>query len=196
MITDLTDKLDLLNFNIFLTSALFFFAGYAFAPTACYKKINWILVYPRWLVSKLDHLVKKKWNLMILFLVIFLVNGASLFINLLSGFIPGLPFLFALWMGVNIGVVSYDTLEGNYYYAALLNPVALFELPAAFISFTMAFQYNLINLNIPMKGIAAIPFSEYIHLFIEIVLPLLLIAGILETALINFSQKLENNNDL
>ncbi|MGD9898893.1 MAG: stage II sporulation protein M [Calditrichaceae bacterium] len=196
MISAMIDRLDLLNFNIFLTSALFFFAGYALAPTASYKKIGWILAYPHWIVSKLDYLIKQKWNPVILFLFIFLVNGISLFINLLSGHIPGLPFLFALWMGVDIGVVSYETLEGKYFYTALLNPVALFELPAAFISFTMAFQYNLINLNIPLKGIAAVQFSEYIQLFIEIVLPLLLIAGILETALINFSQKLEDHKDL
>ncbi len=194
MFEQLLAKIALINFQVFLISMLFFFAGYALAPTAYYKKINWLTAYPFWIVEKLDKWVKKKWNPIILFLFLFSLNSTSLFINLLSGLAPVLPLIFAVWTGLNIGIITYHTLEGHFYFASLLNPVALFELPAAFISFTLALQYNLSGLNITVIKFPAADFSAYLEVFVMIVLPLLFISGVIETILIFFSQKLENNS--
>jgi uncharacterized membrane protein SpoIIM required for sporulation len=99
---------------------------------------------------------------------------------------------------MNIGVVTYHTLEGKYYYAALINPVAFFELPAAFLTFCMAFQYNLSKmgvLKISMIKWEDIAFERYLVLFLIVVLPVLFIAGIIETYLIHFSNKFGNDSN-
>jgi uncharacterized membrane protein SpoIIM required for sporulation len=179
-------------------SALLFFLGYALAPTAYYKNIRWLVSYPMWIVKKLDVLSKKAWNPVFLFIFLFSMNSFSLLVDLLSAVIPLLPFLFAIWTGINIGVVTYHTLEGNFYYTALINPVAFFELPAAFLTFSMAIQYNLSNLGITsLSGInwRDVAFERYVFLFIIAVLPILLMAGIIETYLIHMSKKMEGDND-
>ncbi|MBN1406134.1 MAG: stage II sporulation protein M, partial [Calditrichaceae bacterium] len=116
---------------------------------------------------------------------------------LLSGLVPVLPALYTWSVGFNIGVITYHNLKGKLYYAALLNPVALFELPAAFIVFTMAFQFNLHFINIKVLDIREVTFNEYINVFISVVIPLLTIASIVETTLIVISKKInpDDNND-
>ncbi len=198
MIDLLFTKLELINFQIFLFSIILFFIGYAFAPTVYFKKIKLLAAYPQWIIKKMDIIIKKDWKASSLFIFLLSVNSFSLFVNLLSGFIPGLPILFAVLTGINIGYITYHTLEGRFYYAALINPVALFELPAAFISFTLAMQYNLRLTNLQLFELPEIGFSGYLNLFIIAVIPLLLISGIIETFLIIISQKIrdeENDED-
>jgi hypothetical protein len=189
---------DIINFKIILFSALLFFLGYALAPTAYYKNIGWLLAYPMWIVKKMDLLSKKTWKPITLFAFLFSMNSLSLFIDLASAVVPLLPFVFAIWTGMNIGVVTYHTLNGEFYYTALMNPVAIFELPAAFLTFSMAIQYNLAAmgitsvLGITWKGAG---FERYLILFLVAVLPILLMAGIIETYLIHTAKKLEENDD-
>lgn len=194
MIEFLFSTLGLINPQIFVFSILVFFIGYGLAPTAYYKKINWLIAYPMWLSERLERLSKKSWNPYLLFLFLLSVNSISLFLTLLSGLLPILPFLFAAWTGLNIGVVTYHTLKGQLFYTALINPVAMFELPAAFLTFTMAFQYNLSLLNATIIEITSATFNNYINLFFSLVVPLLMIAGILETFLIIYARKFENND--
>ena len=183
---------------MFLFSALLFFIGYALAPTIYYKEINWLLKYPLWIIKWMDQLSKQKWKPIYLFIFLFIINAFSLFVDLISAFIPILPFIFAIWTGINIGVVTYHTLEGSFYYAALLNPVAFFELPAAFLTFCMAFQYNFSKMGISTISMVEwkdIAFEHYLFLFLIVVLPVLFIAGIIETYLIHFSNKFGNDSD-
>lgn len=198
MINYFESYITLLNLQIFFISILVFFIGYAFAPTAYFKKIKWLIAYPLWLSNKLERLAKVEWNPVYLFLFLLAVNSISLLIALLTGLAPIIPVIYAMGMGFNIGIITYHTLKGKLYYAALLNPVALFELPAAFIVFTMAFQYN-IKLVIPnLLNLKSVSFSVYLNMFISLVIPLLTLASILETALIVLSRKLkidENDDD-
>jgi len=194
MIEFLFSTLGLINPQIFIFSILIFFIGYGLAPTAYYKNINWLIAYPMWLSGKLEHLSKKSWNPYLLFLFLLSVNSVSLFLTLLSGLLPILPFAFAAWTGLNIGVVTYHTLKGQLFYTALINPVAMFELPAAFLTFTMAFQNNLSLLNITIIEITPATFGAYINLFFWLVIPLLILAGILETFLIIYARKFENDS--
>jgi len=189
---------EIINFKIFLFSALLFFIGYALAPTVYYKEINWLVKYPMWIVNWLDSFAKKNWKPVFLFGFLFALNTLSLMIDLLSAIVPVLPFIFAIWTGLNIGIVTYHTLEGHYYFTALFNPVAFFELPAAFITFAMAFQYNLSNLGITSISKVTwqdISFQRYLFLFLVIVLPILLMAGIIETYLIHISRDMGDGTD-
>jgi hypothetical protein len=181
-----------LNFQIFILSALLFFIGYAFAPTAYYKKVKWLTVYPFFMIKIMDKYFKQNWSPMIIFVVIFILNTISLSINLFSGWGIILPFLFVVYMGINIGVVMYHSLEGHYYYLSLLNPVALLELPAAWISIAMAIQFSLTR-YFGANFLDNIRFSQYLNYFYMTVIPLLFTAAIIETFLIVFARKREQD---
>ena len=197
MIEYVESNLFLINLQVFIISILVFFVGYTFAPTAYYKNIRWLTAYPLWVSKKLEKLTKINWNPVVLFFFLLIINSISLFAGLLSGLAPILPVLYALSVGFNIGVITYHNLKGKLYYAALLNPVALFELPAAFIVFTMAFQYNLQIINLNILNIHPATFQEYINVFLYLVIPLLTIASIVETTLIIISKKINpDDNDI
>lgn len=191
MIEYFESNIAVLNLQVFFGSILVFLIGYTFAPTAYYKQINWLIAYPLWISKKLERLAKVNWNPIYLFLFLLAINSISLFVALISGLVPILPVIYTISVGFNIGIITYHNLKGKMYYAALLNPVALFELPAAFIVFTMALQYNLILLNINVLNIEIIPFIEYVDIFIFMVIPLLAIASVVETVLIMLSKKIE-----
>ena len=86
-------------------------------------------------------------------------------------------------MGINIGVVMYHSLEGKFYYVGLLNPVAIIELPAAWLSITMAIQFSLQNF-LKLSFLPKIGFMQYVDYFLATIIPLLFFAGIIETILI------------
>ena len=180
--------LRLIDPQIFLLSALLFFVGYAIAPTAYYKKIHWLTVYPFFIIRLMDKYFKKDWPPLRIFSLILVLNTFSLFINLMSGWGIILPFLFAVYMGLNIGVVMYHTLEGKFYFASLINPVALIELPASWISIAIAIQFSLaryFNFAVNEKT----GFNDYLNVFLLIILPLLIVADVIETFLIVLTRK-------
>ena len=195
MIEYVESNLVLINPQIFFVSILVFFVGYTFAPTAYYKNIKWLTAYPLWVSKKLERLTKINWNPIVLFFFLLIINSISLFAALLCGLAPILPVLYTLSVGFNIGVITYHNLKGKLYYAALLNPVALFELPAAFVVFTMAFQYNLQMFNLNILNIHPAAFKDYINVFFYLVIPLLTIASIVETTLIIISKKINPDDD-
>ena len=90
-----------------------------------------------------------------------------------------------------LGVVMYHSLEGRYYYLGLINPVALLELPAAWLSIALAIQFSLTN-YFNNTSIIALSFEQCIIYFLHTIIPLLLFAGVIETVLI---AKAEKNGD-
>lgn len=195
MIEYVESNLTLINLQVFFVSILIFFIGYTFAPTAYFKNIKWLIAYPLWISKKLERLAELNWNPIILFFFLLILNSISLFVALLTGLAPVLPVFYAISVGFNIGVITYHNLKGKLYYAALLNPVAMFELPAAFIVFTMAFQYNLQIINPKILNIQSVTFNEYLDVFLYVVIPLLTIASIVETILIIISKKIKPDDD-
>ena len=188
------DVFKVLNMQIFFLSALLFFIGYALAPTAYYKNIKWLTAYPFLIIKLMDRYFRQDWHPLKIFIVIFVLNSFSLFLNLLSGWGVILPCLFMVYMGINIGVVMYHSLEGQLYYTSLFNPVSLLELPAAWISITMAIQFSLTN-YFELSLIDSFSFSQYVIIFLKTVIPLLFVAGILETILIVFGRNKKTGSD-
>jgi hypothetical protein len=195
MIDYFESSIAVLNLQVFFVSILVFFIGYTLAPTAYFKNIKWLIAYPLWISKKLERLTKIKWSPVYLFAFLLIVNSISLFAALLTGLAPILPLLYTISVGFNIGIITYHNLKGKLYYVALLNPIALFELPAAFIVFTMAFQYNLQLLNLKVLYTETTPFAEYLNIFLFLIIPLLAIASIIETTLIIISQKINMNDE-
>ncbi len=191
MIQSFLEIFRVINIQIFIISILLFFVGYAIAPTAYYKKIKWLTAYPFFIIKLMDTFFEKKHQPLKIFFILFTLNTFSLFLNLISAWGILLPFIFVLYMGLNIGVVMYHSLEGKFYYIGLLNPVAILELPAAWLSITMAMQFSLQHfLNISF--LPTIGFLQYVDYFFYTIIPLLLLAGIIETLLIVKSEK-DNN---
>lgn len=194
MINLIFTQLSLINFQVLLISILSVMAGYVIAPTVQYKQIRFLMVYPLWVESKLEKWSPEQWQALPLFLFLFCLNLFSLFVDLLSGLIPFLPFVFAIWSGINIGLITYRKLEGQFYYISLINPVSVFELPAVFITFTAAIQYNLKSFGVTFLDLPKADAGAYLRLFLTIVLPLTFIAGVLETVLIKVIGKMEKND--
>jgi len=183
-----------LNLQVLMLSALLFFIGYALAPTAYYKKIKWLTAYPFFIIKLMDSFFKKEQASLKIFFILFLLNSFSLFINLISAWGIILPFVLIIYMGLNVGVVIYHSLEGRFYYAGLLNPVALLELPAAWLSVAMAIQFSLTHF-FKIGALKDIAFTVYLNYFLYTVIPLLLAAGIIETLLINLGSKTNHSDD-
>ncbi len=188
MLSSFINLFQLINFQIFLSAALLFFIGYAIAPTAYYKKIRWLTAYPFFIIHLMDKYFRKEWPPVLIFIVILILNTFSLCINLLSGWGIILPVLFSIYMGINIGVIMYHSLEGRFYYASLLNPVAMIELPASWITITLAIQFTLdhyFNISIIKNA----TFGDYLDVFLFLIIPMLIIADLIETSLIIISRK-------
>ena len=184
----------IIDLQTIILAALLFFIGYVLAPTVYYKKVKWLTAYPFFIIHLMDKYFKKNWPALTIFSVIFGLNSISLFINLLSGWGILLPFILIIYTGLNIGVVMYHTLEGKFYYASLLNPVAILELPAAWISVAMGIQFGLNRIS-SLSLYETISFSKYVDYFLYTVLPLLFIAAIIETVLIIVARKQEADVD-
>ena len=184
----------IIDLQTIILAALLFFIGYVLAPTVYYKKVKWLTAYPFFIIHLMDKYFKKDWPALTIFIVIFCLNSISLFINLLSGWGILLPFILIIYTGLNIGVVMYHTLEGKFYYASLLNPVAILELPAAWISVAMGIQFGLNRIS-SLSLYETISFSKYVDYFLYTVVPLLFIAAIIETVLIIVARKQEADVD-
>ena len=184
----------IIDLQTIILAALLFFIGYVLAPTVYYKKVKWLTAYPFFIIHLMDKYFKKDWPALTIFIVIFCLNSISLFINLLSGWGILLPFILIIYTGLNIGVVMYHTLEGKFYYASLLNPVAILELPAAWISVAMGIQFGLNRIS-SLSLYETISFSKYVDYFLYTVVPLLFIAAIIETVLIIVARKQEADAD-
>ena len=192
MIEEFTAVFTVINLQVYLFSVLLFFIGYALAPTAYYKKIKWLTAYPFFIINLIEKHFNQDWDPLKVFIVILLLNSVSLFLNLVSAFGVILPVIFSIYLGVNLGVVMFHTLEGRHYYLSLFNPVALIELPAAWLSFTMAIQFSARN-YFNISGVPEVSFNQYLTYFLITVIPLLIIAGIIETGLIVVAKKFEKN---
>jgi hypothetical protein len=170
---------------------LLFFIGYVFAPTAYYKEMKWLTAYPFFIITLIDKHFNKNWHPVKIFLLLFSLNSISLFINLLSGYAIVLPYFAAIYMGLNIGIIIYHTLGGRFYYLSLINPIAIFELPAAWLSLSMAIQFSLSN-YFNIIYIPDISFKQYSLYYLTTIIPLLVMSGIIETILIILTRKHEN----
>ena len=194
MIESFLEVFSVLNLQIVLLSALLFFIGYVFAPTAYFKEIKWLTAYPFFIIKIMDEYLKKDWNPVLVFATILFLNSFSLFLNLLSGWVVVLPYLVIMYMGLNVGIVMYHTLEGKFYYVSLINPVAMLELPASWISVAMAIQFSLARLS-DGDLFGLISFQEYMGYFLQTIIPILVFAALIETVLIVVVRKRESEED-
>jgi len=193
----------MLNLIIILIAILSFFIGYFSAPIIYKYNIKLLLTYPIWITKKLRKLVAKEIRFHLLFGLIIFFNSLSLFLILISEFIPFLPVLLLWWLGINLGV-SISYISGKRHYTlVLLNPVAILEIIATiitgFTSIKFSIQKLLHKLNFAHLNPSNLPyelsFNNTINIYIHYSLPILFIAAIVETALIASVTKRDKGSD-
>lgn len=188
MLTILFHKISLLiSIKMFLLSAGLFFLGVFLSVYVVKKQIRFLCWYPEWIWKKLKEFLSKQPGYCKIFLLVFVLNASSLFFNLISGFGVLLPIVFAILIGMNVGIIGYK--EGGIKALILMffSPHALFELPAAWLSIAFGIRLGL-EVIAPNPNIRWI-FHESLFLYLCVILPLLFIAALLESAFVYFTIK-------
>ncbi|WGI16692.1 stage II sporulation protein M [Methanonatronarchaeum sp. AMET-Sl] len=175
------ELIGLISWDWFLVSALIFLVGYVFAYPVWRWNINVLIKYPVWVWGWVKRKIGPQDHWFKIFVFIFVFNSFSLLVNFLSGFLVVLPFVLAFFLGLHLGVISMKEFGEISFAMMFLNPVAWLELPASWISFAIGID---LGLEIFREGFNLNPFIELLPVFILIVIPFLLMAASLETALI------------
>ncbi len=188
-----------LNWDLIGFSAILFMIGVLLAPTIIERNMRWLTAYPEWAFQKIEQFVDKKPSVWKLFLVIFFLNTLSVLIVYLSGFTIILPFLLIIWAGINSGILLYKNTGGGIALILFfLNPVALFELPANWIGFSLPLEMSLFYFHAFTYKTVLQTFQRNFFVFEWLVIPLLILAALIEASLIHkFGTKTDNesNND-
>lgn len=168
----------------FVVSAALFAVGYLAAYPVTRVGIDALTWYPLWLWKRVMESISPEDAWLKLFVFLFAFNSLSLLANFLSGFLVVLPYVFAVLLGLNIGVIAVEEAGGwGMVGTTLLNPVAWIELPAAFASLAAGIQ---LGGELYSGGLvaAADAFPPLAEVYLYVVLPLLLAAALLESTLI------------
>lgn len=189
-----------LNGHLILLAGILFTLGILLADSVLDRNIGWLISYPVWVYKKIEKLMERLSNVLLTFLFIFFFNAVNLFLGFVSGFLVILPILLAIWTGLNVGIIARKMMiEQNQtggLWLIFLNPVAVFELPAGWISFSIGLEMGIKFLSVMNYTVVESLFLERLSLFIYLVIPLLLVAALLEAAMIHYiKNKIGDKND-
>ena len=173
----------LIDGAFFLLAAGFFFSGIFCAPIVVERDVKLLLRYPLWVWGLIKRHIDFGASFFRLWLVIFCLNSLSLFCNVVSGFAIILPAVFSFLLGIHIAVIFLKEVGRLQPVLLILNPVSLFELPAAWISLSLGMNLGR-ELYLSKFSNALSLFGRELMGYLFLVLPLLAIAGFIEVALI------------
>ncbi len=180
---------NLIDWTLFIYSAIIFLAGIVTAPWVIKLNVKFLIKYPTWVYQTLLKYIQYERGAFALFILIFSLNTLSLFLDLVVGWGIFLPFVFAYLTGLNIAIISYNLGGSTGILAIFFNPVALIELPAAWLALSAGMKLGISIINNGSLAPASVFFKQGIDLFVFFVIPLLLIAAILESTLISFARE-------
>jgi hypothetical protein len=187
-----SELFEAVNYTYFFISAALFLIGINTGPIVVEKNIRWLMAYPLFMKRMMEKYFKTKSAFIILFLIIFSLNNVSLFTSLLSGFLVILPPIAAFITGLNVAIISFELMGWQGIWHILVNPVAWLEFPAAWLSFAMGFR---LSETLLMNGSLQMTIDEFMALlpiYFKYVFTLLLVAALLEAALIVFAEKIND----
>lgn len=177
--------LRLIDVALVLLAAGFFFLGIFCGPFVVEKDVRLLLRYPLWVWGLIKRHIDLGAPFFRLWLVIFCLNSLSLFCNVVSGFFIILPSVFSFLLGIHIAVIFLKEVGKLRLVFLILNPVSLFELPAAWMSLSFGMRLGR-ELYLSKYSNALSLFERELMGYLFLVLPLLAIAGVIEVALIKF----------
>jgi len=168
---------------LFLLAAVLFFIGVFFAPIVVKKEVRLLLWYPLWIWGLIKRHIDLGAPFLRLWALIFSLNSISLFGNLVSGLFIILPPLFSFLLGIHVAIISLKELGKLRLVFLILNPVSLFELPAAWISLSLGMSLGRELYQSKYANVLSLLGRELMG-YLFLVLPLLAIAGFIEVSLI------------
>ncbi len=172
-----------IDWALFSLAAVLFFSGVFFAPIVVKKEVGLLLWYPLWIWGLIKRHIDLGAPFFRLWALIFSLNSLSLLCNVVSGFFIILPFLFAFLLGIHIAIISLKEIGKLKLVFLILNPVSLFELPAAWMSLALGMGFGR-DLYLSEYTNVLPLFDRNLMGYFFLVLPLLAIAGIIEVSLI------------
>ncbi len=187
--------LRLIDLKLCLLAFFLFCLGLILSPWIVRRNVRFFLFYPLWIWGLIKRHLKPEDPYLKIFFFIFSLNSISLLSNVLSGLFFVLPFIFAILLGMNVGIILFKEIGKLDFLAIFLNPVSLFELPAAWISISVGIKIGI--LLYPDFALSAIGevLSKEIPVYIYVIIPLLIISGLIETTMIKvLARKLETRN--
>jgi len=186
VLTNLIHRIfSLITIELIILAAGLFLVGLFLSIYVVKKEIKWLCRFPEWIWNKLKSYLEQQPGFNKLFLLIFLLNSTSLFFNLISGFGVVLPIFFAILTGMNVGIIAYKEGGTKAFLSMFVAPNAIFELPAAWLSIALGIRLGLEMIASESK--VGMIFSECLLVYFKVILPLLLIAALLESALVYIS---------
>ncbi|MCI0513503.1 stage II sporulation protein M [candidate division KSB1 bacterium] len=184
-----------IDWYLVLLSAGIFLLGIVVAPWVLKNEINFLIRYPLWVFRTLSKYIDQERGILPLFILIFSLNVLSLSLDVLSGWGGVLPFLFAFLTGLNIALISFKIGGHSGILALLFNPVALLELPAAWLALSGGMQIGVNVLKFDYSELTLGVFRQVLDLFVFVVIPLLAISALLESILITLIRDESDEND-
>lgn len=187
-----SELFEAVNYTYFFISAVLFLVGINSGPIVVERNIQWLMAYPLLMKRLMEKYFKTKRAFAILFLLILGLNNLSLFSSFLSGFLVILPPIAAFLTGLNVAIISFELMGWQGIWQILVNPVAWIEFPAAWLSFALGFR---LSETILIKGSLQMTIDTFIALlpiYFKYVFILLLLAALLEAALIVFAEKIND----
>ncbi len=172
----------------FAVSAALFFGGFVASYPVATRDIDLLTAYPLWIWKRVREGISPDDPWLRLFVFLLSFNAASLLVNFLSGFFVVLPPMFAVLLGLNVGVISFEEAGAVGLVAVVANPVAWLELPAAWASLAIGTQLGLEVVSSGPAGAAA-AFPTLAEVYAYVVLPLLVAAAVLEATMIRLAEK-------
>ncbi len=173
------------NFIYFIIGTFFLLTliGYFIHPSD--YLLDYLLKFIRELIEKTEGLSAYD-----LIKFIFFNNLQSSFFGLILGFFFGIfPIFFAVINGYVLGfVASMAVSEGGIFSLWRIFPHGIFELPAIFISLGLGLKFGYFILQKNRAESFKNYFWNSIRVFLVIVIPLLIIAAIIEGILISFAE--------
>lgn len=190
-----SDLFSQMHFAYIFMASVLFVCGFYSAPNIIGRKVNWMLAYPRWMGEWMEKHFSAGWGFPRVFITILVLNNVSLFTGYLSGFAVVLPLIFAFYTGFNIAVIGYERMGWEGIWQLLVNPVAWLEFPACWISYAMGMRLGW-GVLFPAKdqSVSAL-FVSLFPLYFKYVFSLLVVAALLETALIMFIRRNDDKSD-
>ncbi len=187
-----TDAIGSLRGELILLAALLFFAGLVCSAVVVHKEISFLLWYPLWIWHRIQPWVRPRDPFMKMVLTIFCLNATSLLANILCGLLGVLPFVFAYLVGLHVGVIVVVETGRLNLLAMLVNPVALLELPATWMSLSLGMELGLFQLG-ALSLVKVFPLLCHgLSVYGLLILPLLLTAAFLEVFLIKWGLRVAN----
>ncbi|HDI52183.1 MAG TPA: stage II sporulation protein M [Bacteroidetes bacterium] len=184
-----------LDWNLIGLAAILFIIGTLLSSYVLEKNIHFLIAFPLWFYNKIKKLFTKGLPIWVQFLIIIVWNSSVLFWGYLSGFTVFLPYIFAIWTGLNVGILVQNEMgEERNLWIIFINPVSLFELPAIWISYSLAIKMSMFYFKSHDFAQLVTIFRENLPLFGWVVLPLLTIAALIESVIISYvNRKMQNH---